>query len=136
MPLAGQPTRQRRPERRPADRRAACRTRRRLQAAIATRYQLPAWIEEDYARHKQADRAAAASEAMHVVGWSRHDIRHTLGIEAAPLTHDPSRAPRGMRPWQPWPPNLAAKLFLAELNRLTADVQSGAPAAAKDDSDV
>ena len=100
----------------------------RLQAAIATRYHLPAWNEQDYARHKQADRLAAASEAMHVVGWSRHDIRHTLGIEAVPLTQDPSRVPRGMRPWQPWPPGLAGKLFLAELNRLTADKQTSATA--------
>ena len=43
---------------------------RRLQAAVDQRYQLPAWTEETYARHKHADRLAAASEAFHVVGWS------------------------------------------------------------------
>jgi uncharacterized protein len=101
----------------------------RLQRVIAARYQLPAWTEQDYARHKCADRLAAASEALHVVGWGHHDIRHTLEIEAVPLTHDPLTAPRGMRPWQPWPPQLAAKLFLRELNRLTVEMHfSGATA--------
>lgn len=91
----------------------------RLQSAVATRYRLQAWTAEDYARHKKADRLAAASEALHVVGWSRHDIRHTLDIDAFPLAHDPVASPCGMRPWQPWPPQLAATLFLRELNRLT-----------------
>jgi hypothetical protein len=93
----------------------------RLQAAIGVRYQLPAWAAEDYARHKRADRLAAASEALHVVGWSLHDIFHTLEIEARPLIRDPLPRPRGMRAWQPWPPQLAARLFLEELNRLTGE---------------
>ena len=93
----------------------------RLQAAIGVRYQLPAWAAEDYARHKRADRLAAASEALHVVGWSLHDIFHTLEIEARPLIRDPLPRPRGMRAWQPWPPHLAARLFLEELNRLTGE---------------
>ena len=91
----------------------------RLQAAIVMRYQLPAWAEDDYCGHKQADRLAAANEALHVVGWSTHDIRHTLEIEAVPLERDPLALPRRMRSWQPWPPQLAAKLFLEELERLT-----------------
>ena len=41
----------------------------RLQAAIDTRYALPSWTDESHARHKHADRLAAASEAYHVVGW-------------------------------------------------------------------
>jgi hypothetical protein len=97
----------------------------RLQAAIGVRYQLPAWSAEDHARHKRADRLAAASEALHVVGWSLHDIRHTLEIEATPLVRDPLTRPRGMRAWQPWPPQLAAKLFLEELNRLTVETNIG-----------
>ena len=36
----------------------------RLQAAIVTRYQLPAWSADEHAQHKQADRLAAASEAL------------------------------------------------------------------------
>ncbi len=99
----------------------------RLQAAIVARYHLPAWTEDDYVRHKRADRLAAASEALHVVGWSRHDIRHTLEIPAVPLGDDPLSMPNGMRPWQPWPPQFAAQLFLEELNRLTADASLTAP---------
>ena len=38
----------------------------RLQAAVAERYQLPAWTAASYALHKHADRLAAASEAFHV----------------------------------------------------------------------
>ena len=38
----------------------------RLQAAVDRRYPLPAWTEDSYARHKHADRFAAASEAYHV----------------------------------------------------------------------
>ena len=34
---------------------------RRLQAAVAERYQLPAWTPESYASHKHADRLAAAA---------------------------------------------------------------------------
>jgi uncharacterized protein len=94
----------------------------RLQATIAIRYHLPEWDAESHALHKHADRLAAASEALHVVGWSRYEIRHTLEIEVGPLTEDPLPVPRGMRPWQPWPPHLAAKLFQQELNRLTVDL--------------
>ena len=97
----------------------------RLQAAIAIRYMLPDWSDDDYVLHKQADRLAAASEALHVVGWSRDEIRHTLEIEATPLDQDPLATQRKMRPWQPWPPQLAAKLFHEELNRLTVDLHFG-----------
>jgi len=104
----------------------------RLQAAIVARYHLPAWTEEDYTCHKRADRLAAASEALHVVGWSRHDIRHTLEIPAVPLGDDPLSVQNGMRPWQPWPPKLAAQLFLEELNRLTAGALPTAPISPKE----
>lgn len=90
----------------------------RLQAAIVTRYKLPAWSPEEYALHKHADRLAAASEALHVVGWGARDIAETLEIDVAPIMHDPLPVPRGMRPWQPWPPWLASKLFLEELRGL------------------
>ena len=61
----------------------------RLQAAIDARYQLPSWTAEAYAKHKRADRLAAASEAFHVVGWSRTDMVEALGIEIPPLLDDP-----------------------------------------------
>lgn len=41
----------------------------RLMGAICTRYALPQWQESDYLVHKQADVMAAASEAVHCVGW-------------------------------------------------------------------
>jgi 5'-deoxynucleotidase YfbR-like HD superfamily hydrolase len=98
----------------------------RLRTAIDTRYQLPAWSVEEYARHKEADHLAAASEALHVVGWNRKEIQEVLEIERTPLLRDPLARPRGMQPWQPWPPQLAAKLFLAELTRLMVDLNFGA----------
>ena len=88
--------------------------------AIARRYRLPAWTQEAYAAHKHADRVAAASEAYHVVGWSLAEIREQLEIELAPLSADPVCPPDGMRPWEPWPPKLAASLFLAKLRSLTS----------------
>jgi hypothetical protein len=50
-----------------------------------------------------------------------------LEIEATPLDRDPLPKPRKMRPWQPWPPQIAAKLFSEELNRLTVDLHFGTP---------
>ena len=82
----------------------------RLQAAVVTRYGLPPWTPEEAAAHKRADRLAAASEAFHVVGWSRTDMQKALGIEIVPLLGDPL-LPRGLAPWEPWPPRAAQRLF-------------------------
>jgi uncharacterized protein len=90
----------------------------RLWQAIARRYGLPPWTEEERVAHKRADRLAAASEALHVVGWSRAEVRATLGITLRPLASDPTPRPAGMRPWEPWPPVVAAECFLEELGRL------------------
>lgn len=91
----------------------------RLQAAIDTRYALPSWTDESHARHKHADRLAAASEAYHVVGWSLLAIRDDLGITLAPAAADPLR--RARRPaWEPWTPKVAAQRFLGELQALSA----------------
>jgi len=90
----------------------------RLQSAIQTRYQLPPWDHADYVLHKQADRLAAASEASHVVGWSRQEIRDSLLITIEPLETDPLPITAGMKPWEPWPPQLAANLFLDALRQL------------------
>jgi len=62
----------------------------RLQALVGERYALPAWDAAAYRRHKAADRLAAASEAFHVVGWSREDMRDALGIVCEPLEDDPT----------------------------------------------
>jgi 5'-nucleotidase len=98
---------------------------RRLQAAVDTRYRLPAWTPASHASHKHADRLAAASEAFHVAGWSREAMRESLGITLEPLAEDPLPVPEGMRPWQPWPPNLAAHLFLTRMNQLQAAFAQG-----------
>lgn len=94
----------------------------RLDDAIRQRYRLPAWTPEAYALHKHADRLAAASEAFHVVGWSRSDIRDFLEIQLDPLSTDPVCPPAGMRPWQPWPPGLAAAQFGDTLKTLNSRV--------------
>ena len=89
----------------------------RLQAAVDARYQLPSWTAEDYAKHKRADRLAAASEAFHVGGWSRTDMVKALGIEIRPLLVDPL-PPNGFQPWEPWPPGAAEHLFMERFREL------------------
>jgi 5'-deoxynucleotidase YfbR-like HD superfamily hydrolase len=90
----------------------------RLRAAIATRYALESWDCADYVLHKQADHLAAASEAFHVTGWSREEIRNSLQIRLEPVATDPLPLLEGMQPWEPWPPRTAASLFLAKLSEL------------------
>jgi hypothetical protein len=99
-----------------------------LQKAIAVRYSLPAWSAEDQLLHKRADHLAASSEALHVAGWSRAEIRETLGIPLEPAMADPLPLLAGFRPWQPWPPRRAAALFLAKLRELTNGSHIDAPA--------
>ena len=90
----------------------------RLEQMVFLRYGLPAWTEKEHRLHKQADRLAAASEAVHVTGWTRDEVRRTLKIRAAVLDQDPLAAHFGCAPWEPWSPSLAAQRFLAELDRL------------------
>jgi hypothetical protein len=90
----------------------------RLENAVFLRYGLPRWTPKEFAAHKMADRLAAASEAVHVVGWSAKEVLHTLKITVPPLNDDPLRAVYGDTPWEPWPPALASERFLAELDRL------------------
>ena len=70
----------------------------RLQAAIDARYTLPPWTAESDARHKHADRLAAASEAHHVAGWSREALREHLGITLEPAAQDPLPLSDALRP--------------------------------------
>ena len=90
----------------------------RLQAAIARRYALPAWQVVEKRAHKKADRIAAASEAVHVVGWTRQEVRQTLRIVEAPVDTDPLAAWFGTPPWEPWTPEQAAERFLVTLERI------------------
>ncbi|HEX9172598.1 MAG TPA: phosphohydrolase [Telluria sp.] len=91
---------------------------RRLEQAVFLRYGLPAWTSVEHRLHKRADRVAAASEAVHVAGWSRDEVRRTLKIASAVLHEDPLQAAYGGQAWEPWAPAVAAERFLAELNRL------------------
>jgi len=90
----------------------------RLRTAIDERYRLPAWDAAGYILHKRADHLAAASEAFQVTGWSREEIRESLEITLEPLDEDPLPVPDGMHSWEPWPPRLAAALFLPKLRDL------------------
>lgn len=90
----------------------------RLSAAVATRYALPAWEEEERRLHKKLDIAMAAAEAVHVAGWSRAEVRATLGIRAAVMAADPLVAEFGGTAWEPWAPEVAAQRFLDALRRL------------------
>lgn len=92
-----------------------------LQRAVAIRYRIAPWEPGRLAAHKKADRVAAASEAVHVVGWTRDEVRHTLRIPFEPLAADPLAAIYGGTPWEPWTPALAAERFLDELRRLAGN---------------
>jgi hypothetical protein len=96
----------------------------RLESAVIIRYGLPAWTPNQFELHKRADRLAAASEAVHVVGWSPEEVRSTLKIRAVPLQEDPLQAMYGGTAWEPWPPGLACDRFLAELDRLKSEVEA------------
>ncbi len=90
----------------------------RLESAVFLRYGLPHWSEKDYLLHKRADRLAAASEAVHVAGWTVAEVRSTLKIQSTPLIVDPLVKVYGGVAWEPWPPALAAERFLDALTRL------------------
>ncbi len=90
----------------------------RMQQAVEKRYKISHFDAASYALHKQADRLAAASEAVHVAGWSDAELQEVLEIDIAPIVVDPMPLPRGMHPWEPWPARLAAALFLAKLQEL------------------
>ena len=92
----------------------------RLENAVFLRYGLPRWTPREHALHKQADRLAAASEAVHVAGWSEQEVLRTLKISAKPLHDDPLQPLYGGTPWEPWSPAVACERFLAELDRLKA----------------
>jgi uncharacterized protein len=90
----------------------------RLSAAIAVRYGLPELSSEQLSAHKHADRVAAASEAMHVAGWSKRQIVDKLEITETPLDRDPLEggfAGRDFTPWEPWTDISARSRWLARL---------------------
>lgn len=87
----------------------------RLSAAVRARYGVEDWDPEAYSRHKAADVLAAASEAVHCVGWSREEVGKVLGIRVDLLDDDPLHPLYGDDPWKPWPAVTAAARFLERL---------------------
>ncbi len=102
----------------------------RLQNAIGVRYNLPAWSTKEKRIHKEADRVAAATEAVRVVGWTEEEMHRELRIPYDTLVQDPLQPIFGGTAFAPWPPQLAAERFLAELQTLTRP--GHAPAKAED----
>jgi hypothetical protein len=90
----------------------------RLQNAISVRYRLPAWTPKDKQAHKEADRTAAATEAVRVVGWTEEEMHRVLRIPYEPLSQDPLQPLHGGVAFEPWPPQVAAERFLTELRAL------------------
>jgi len=82
-----------------------------LQRSVLARYGAGDWSDTEYRQHKQADVLAAASEAVHVAGWSQAELRAVLGLEIPPLAQDPLVAVYGGTPWEPWPVDVAAQRF-------------------------
>jgi hypothetical protein len=89
-----------------------------LQAAVLARYWVGDWRPEEHQAHKRADVLAAASEAVHVAGWSAAEVRQVLGIKLLPLERDPLVDVYGGTPWEPWPAEVAATRFLEALRGL------------------
>ncbi|MBU9516551.1 phosphohydrolase [Burkholderia multivorans] len=90
----------------------------RLMAAVSERYELRAWSPAAHAVHKRADSVAAASEAVHCIGWAAHEVRDVLGIVHPVLDVDPLAEIYGCRPWEPWAADVAAERFLDALESL------------------
>ena len=92
----------------------------RMQRVIFAKYCVTWWTREGKALHKKADILAAASEAIHVAGWSRDELRNVLQINVEPLQADPLVKRYGGAQWQPWSIEDANGRYLAELMRLLA----------------
>lgn len=97
-----------------------------MQKVLFAKYGVSWWSKEEKAKHKKADVLAAASEAMHVAGWSREEVRTVLGIDVAPLTDDPLVAIYGGVPWEPWATDVANSRFLLELHKILGSRQTTA----------
>jgi hypothetical protein len=91
-----------------------------LTQAIRLRYGIKDITFKARLEHKRADRIAAASEAVHVAGWTREEVRHTLRIRFEPLNKDPLAEIYSGQAWEPWPPEMATRRFLGELQKLTS----------------
>jgi len=90
----------------------------RLMSAVLERYGLRTWTSEAHAIHKRADSVAAASEAVHCIGWPEHEVRSVLGIVHPILDADPLAEIYDCQPWEPWAADVAAERFLGALEAL------------------
>lgn len=90
----------------------------RLFSAVLDRYELQPWDAAQHPLHKRADCTAAASEAVHCVGWSPSEVRTVLSIPHPILEVDPLAELYDCRPWEPWSADLAAERFWAEFSGL------------------
>lgn len=91
---------------------------RKLRAAVFERYAMEEWDQDKYRQHKRADNLAAASEAVHVAGWSNDEVVDLLKIALTPLKDDPLAKVYQCRAWEPWTPAVAAQRFLDKLLQL------------------
>lgn len=96
----------------------------RLTQSIFTRYGVTWWSPEEKKAHKEADWLAAASEAVHVAGWTQEEVHSVLGIKIKALEDDPLCQIYGGRPWEPWPATIASARFLEALTSLTETERS------------
>ena len=90
----------------------------RMQKVLFAKYGVSWWTKEEKTKHKIADVLAAASEAIHVAGWSPEEVRTVLNIQVTPLAVDPLVAVYGGVPWEPWSTELANTRFLQELHSI------------------
>ena len=89
-----------------------------MQKVLFARYGVSWWTKEEKAEHKKADVLAAASEAIHVAGWSPEEVRTVLSIRVTPLVEDPLVVVYGGVPWEPWSTDIANTRFLQELHNI------------------
>lgn len=94
-----------------------------MQRVLFARYGVSWWTKDEKAQHKKADILAAASEAIHVAGWSRDEVRTVLDIQVTPLVDDPLVAQYGGVPWEPWSTEVANTRFLNALLTILASRQ-------------
>jgi hypothetical protein len=90
----------------------------RLEQVVFLRYRLPAWTPEEHA--PQARRPPGRRQRSRARGRlvRTGGAQHAEDPRSKVLERDPLAEPRCCRPWEPWPPLLAAERFLAELVRL------------------
>lgn len=95
----------------------------RLMQVVFERYKIDHWSSSEYKSHKRADVLAAASEAVHVARWTEDEVHDILNIGLKPIKEDPLAEAFDCKPWEPWPPTVAAERFFYALKKLQVVVQ-------------